>query len=39
MSSFWETIGVIVLILAFVLVLSVTVKTLISFLKKDDDDI
>jgi hypothetical protein len=37
MSSFWDTVGIIILILAFILVLSETVRTLIGFLKDDDD--
>jgi hypothetical protein len=36
MSSFWDTVGIIILILAFILVLAETVRTLIGFLKDDD---
>jgi hypothetical protein len=37
MSSFWNTVGIIILIIAFVYVLSVAVTTLVKFMKNDDD--
>ena len=37
MLSFWETIGVIILIVAFIFVMSKTVKTLINFYRKDKE--